>query len=362
VLRVRGPDEFRRETPATRAAIAVWAVLGVVALGWVTLQVLGRVKVAVVPILLTLFPLALLEPLADRLARRMPRWAVALVLVIGGLVVLAGLGVLFTWLLADEAPAVLDSLEQAYRDVAGWAEDRFGVDAPNVDEALERARDWAGRPDVRSVGRSVLATTTELIGGFLLAVVALFFFLKDGPRLVDAILRLVPPRRRGDAAELGRRVWATIGGYFRGQIVVAAVDAVFIGLGLVLLGVPAALPLAIVIFFGGLFPIVGAFTAGALAVLVALAEGGLPLALAVLALNVAVQQLEGNLLEPVIVGRATDVHPVLILVALTAGGLVLGVLGAFLAVPLTAAGARVVGFLLERREAAAPAASTVSGG
>ena len=122
----------------------------------------------------------------------------------------------------------------------------------------------------------------------------------------------------------------------------------FIGLGLLLLGVPLALRLAVLVFFGGLFPIVGAFTAGAVAVLVALADGGIGLALAVLALNVVVQQLEGNLLEPLIVGRATQLHPLVILGSLTAGAVTSGILGAFLAVPIAASVVRAVTYVLER--------------
>jgi putative heme transporter len=147
---------------------------------------------------------------------------------------------------------------------------------------------------------------------------------------------------------VGDRVWYTLGAYFRGQLIVAAVDAFFIGLGLFLLGVPLALPLALLVFFGGLFPVVGAFTAGALAVLVALADQGLIVALLVLALNVAVQQAEGNLLEPLIVGRATKLHPLAVLVALTAGAVTFGILGAFLAVPVVASLNAGLGFLFTR--------------
>nr|MBA2730123.1 AI-2E family transporter [Euzebyaceae bacterium] len=122
-----------------------------------------------------------------------------------------------------------------------------------------------------------------------------------------------------------------------------------IGIGLVVLRVPLALPLAVLVFFGALFPIVGAFLAGTVAVLVALATNGLPAALAVLVLILVVQQVEGHLLTPILLGRATALHPLAVIAALTAGGILLGVLGAFLSVPLTASAARAIGYLREER-------------
>nr|MBA2578793.1 AI-2E family transporter [Euzebyaceae bacterium] len=160
-----------------------------------------------------------------------------------------------------------------------------------------------------------------------------------------------PRRARADAEAIGARVWFTIGAYIRGQLVIAVVDAVLIGLGLWIVGVPLALPLAVLVFFGGLFPIVGAVAAGIVAVLVALATGGLTSALIVLAIVVAVQQVEGHLLAPIVLGKATELHPVAVIAALTAGAVLLGVLGAFLAVPIAASATRAVGYLRTRVEA-----------
>jgi predicted PurR-regulated permease PerM len=149
-----------------------------------------------------------------------------------------------------------------------------------------------------------------------------------------------------DAA--GRRAWQGLCGYMRGQAIVAAVDAIAIGIGIFVLGVPFALPLAILTFFAGFFPIVGAVTAGALAVLVALAAEGPVTALILLGVVVAVQQLEGNLLEPLVMGRAVHLHPVVILLSLAAGAAVAGIVGAFLAVPLAAAGTAAGSYLWSR--------------
>jgi putative heme transporter len=152
---------------------------------------------------------------------------------------------------------------------------------------------------------------------------------------------VAPETSRPRLRRAADRSWDTLGSYFRGQLLVALVDAVFIGIGLLILGVPLAVPLAVLIFFGGLFPIVGAVTTGALAVLVALADAGLTTALIVLGLVLLVQQLESNVLEPLILGKAIDLHPIVVLLAITTGAVTLGILGAFLAVPVAAIIGRV---------------------
>ena len=345
---VSGPT-IRADGPLRRAGVVAWSILGVAGVVVATVYLLGLFRLVVIPLVLALFPAALIAPLSDRLKERgwrdgLVAAALVAILVVGAVVLVGGLG----WVVANELDDLGTTLEDAYDEISTWVEDNVGWTVPPSEDLVEQARDWAGLDDTDGrVGRFA-TTALELVTGVLLAIVTLFFFLKDGERIVAFLLDMSPARYRPDVAEVGRRVWTTIGGYFRGQLIVAAADAILIGFGLLLLGVPLVLPLAVLIFIGGLFPIVGAFTAGALAVLVALADGGAGLALAVLAVNVVVQQAEGNLLEPVIVGRATKVHPLAILAALTAGGVTVGVLGAFIAVPLLASGVRVVGYLRER--------------
>jgi putative heme transporter len=332
-----------------RAGVAAWAALGLILLVGVALWLLDAVRLAIVPPILALFPAALLTPIGGWLRRKgLPPAAAAGIVVVGFVVGLFALLGFLGWLVANELPGVIDALEEAYDDIAETISDGLGVTMPDMEELTQRLRDWAEGDMVRRNGLSVAITTLEMLSGALLLLVTLFFYVKDGERIANALVGLVPHRRQAAARDLMERVWGTLGAYFRGQLVVAAVDAVLIGIGLVVLGVPAALPLAVIVFFGGLFPIVGAFTAGALAVLVALADGGLGVALAVLVLNVAVQQAEGNLLEPLVVGRATRLHPLVVIVALTVGAVTLGILGAFLAVPVTASLARVVEFFRER--------------
>jgi putative heme transporter len=335
-----------------RAGVFAWSIVGLCVVVVLFVMVLGSFRLVVVPLAIALFPASLLSPISAWLkARRWPPMLAAATVVVGFLVAMLGVLGVLAWLIAGEFSDLVATVEEAYADIRAWVDEQFGWNFPPVEELVENVENWASGLDVGSTASSVAFTTVEVLTGILLGLVALFFYLKDGDRIVGVALQVTPERLRDDVAEVLRRVWATLGGYFRGQIIVAAVDAFFIGLGLVLLGVPLAFALAVLVFFGGLFPIVGAFTAGAVAVLVALADGGVGVALAVLVLNVTVQQLEGNLLEPLIVGRATRLHPLLVLVALTAGAVTLGILGAFLAVPVTASVVRAVSYVLEREPA-----------
>jgi predicted PurR-regulated permease PerM len=157
---------------------------------------------------------------------------------------------------------------------------------------------------------------------------------------------------------VGRRAWTALAGFIRGTAAVALIDAIGIGIGLAIVGVPLVLPIAVLVFLGGFIPVIGAFVTGLLAVLVALAAGGLQQALIVLAIVVAVQQIESNVLQPVIMRRAVSLHPVVILAALTAGAALTGVVGAFLAVPIAAVASAVGNELRLRHEATERGVST----
>jgi putative heme transporter len=191
----------------------------------------------------------------------------------------------------------------------------------------------------------------ELLVGTLLALFLLFFFLKDGDRIWAWLVGLFPRRARADVDAIGHRNWAVLGGYLRGVAIVALVDAVLIGAALAALGIPFVLPLALLTFLGGFFPIIGANLAGFAAVMVALVSDGLLAALIVAAVVLVVQQLEGHLLQPLIVGRSVKLHPIAILLALTAGGVLWGIPGAFCAVPLTAVAASTFSYLRTARAA-----------
>ncbi|WP_226435366.1 MULTISPECIES: AI-2E family transporter [Rhodococcus] len=195
---------------------------------------------------------------------------------------------------------------------------------------------------------SGVSTAGSLLVTLGLVLVLTFFFIKDGPRFLPWLHRVGGGRAGRHLEAVLLRMWDTLGGFIRTQALVSLIDAVFIGIGLVILGVPLAPVLAILTFIGGFVPIVGAFVAGALAVLVALVANGFTTALIVLALIIAVQQIEGNVLQPVLQSKSMNLHAVIVLLAVTAGSSLFGIIGAFLAVPVAAVAAVVIRYVGEQ--------------
>ena len=194
------------------------------------------------------------------------------------------------------------------------------------------------------------AIASSVITG-LLALVLAFLFVKDGPRFLPWLRSLAGPAGGGHLSEVLLRVWRTLAGYMYTQAIVAFIDGALIGIGLLIVGVPLALPLAVLTFIGGFIPIVGALVAGAIAVLVALVSNGFTAALIVLGIIVAVQQIEGNVLQPVLQARSLNLHAAVVLLAVTAGSSLYGIAGAFLSVPVVAAAAVVLRYLGETIDA-----------
>jgi putative heme transporter len=322
-----------------------WALVGMLLVAATIGYVLSLVPLVVVPLVLALFPATLLTPVAAWLRRLgAPAALAAIVSILLGLLLIGAVIGAMVPLVMAQAPALAESAGEGLQELESFLEDGpLGLEIGGFDDIVELAQEQLGEVgDLAPQAFTAAAAAFETIAGILLLFVFLFFYLKDGPRIGEGLASLVPQRHRDQARRLGGRSWDTLGSYFRGQLLVALVDAIGIGIGLVLLGVPLALPLAVLVFFGGLFPIVGAVVTGSLAVLVALADQGLVVGLIVLGLVLAVQQLESNVLEPVILGRAIHLHPLVILVTITTGAVVFGILGAFLAVPVAAVIAEIV--------------------
>ncbi|MDO5097162.1 MAG: AI-2E family transporter [Corynebacterium sp.] len=214
----------------------------------------------------------------------------------------------------------------------------FNLDSDDLDDRINSAVQWVQRRTGSIVSEifSGLGIATSVIVTLGIVLVLTFFFLKDGDRFLPWLRGIVGKRAGWHLTELCARAWITLGGFIRAQATVSAVDAIFIGIGLIILGVPMALALAVLTFLGGFIPIVGAFVAGTLAVLVALVSLGVTKAIMALAIVLLVQQLEGNILQPLLQSRALNLHPVVILVSVTVGGSLFSIIGAFLAVPFAA--------------------------
>ena len=340
--------------PFVRAGVYSWAAIGIIILLFAALTVLGRLTVVIVPLVIALFPAAVLVPPTQALKDRgVPDAAAAALTMV---ITFSLLGILIRSLapqVGGELEGLTESLESGVRQVR-----RFIANGPlflpplPVDALFDRLQDRfsfeGGAGDITSTIVEATTVVLEGVTGVLFGLFALFFYLKDGPRIARWLRDLFPHRVRPHVQAIGQRGWYTIGAYIRGTVIIGTVDAVAIGIRLLILRIPLALPLAVLVFFGAQFPIVGALTAGGVAVLVALATNGPAAAFAVLILIVAVQQVEGHILTPILLGRATEMHPLAVIAALTAGAVLLGILGAFLAVPVTASIARAVSYLRER--------------
>ncbi|AEB42468.1 MULTISPECIES: AI-2E family transporter [Micromonospora] len=349
-----GPRQTWAALPWLVRTAVVWsACLVVIAAG---LYLLARITLLVTPLAIalaaTFFLAALLDPVQLALRRlRLPASLAALLTVLLLLGILGGLGVLVWNLTANQFSELGDELQQGLGRTRDFITSTLPVTDQQLDGLIDQLRKTATEQEVDPVASA--RTLTEVFGSALLALVLLFFLIKDGRAMWHWTLRRMTGPNREVAAEAGRVGWRTLGSYTRGTMLIAAIDAIGIGLALVLLGVPLAFPLALITFIGGFVPIIGATVAGAVAVLVALAANGPTTALLTLAAVIAVQQIEGNLLEPLVMKRQVRLHPVVILLAVTAGTLIAGIAGAFVAVPIAAVAWRVIDSVLRQRQAAA---------
>lgn len=350
-------DETARQKPMSvsrtkesRPAGALWAdglgrvgirsaqVLLILAVAVVSVYALMQIKLLVIPILIALILAAAIGPFVNMLRRRgMPGAAatgiafVALLLVLAGVSTVIYLSVRSQWgELAQQAAQGLDELEQFL--LTG----PVPIDQEQLDQAREGVIQFATSSQVRSGAITGLSVVTEFLAGAALMVVILFFFLKDGARIWTFFLRPFTGQREAKLRRVGSRTLEVLGGYVRGTAIVALVDTVAIGAALLILQVPLALPLAIIVFIGAFIPLVGATVAGILAALVALVANGPVVALIVVAVVIAVNQLEGDLLQPIVMGKSLQLHALVILMALTAGTILAGIVGAVLSVPLAA--------------------------
>ncbi|MEE6263881.1 AI-2E family transporter [Plantactinospora sonchi] len=317
------------------AVLASLCLLVLVAGAYVLAQIATKLAPLSIALAATLFLAAMFDPVASLMRRhRFPPALAALVSVLLLLAVLGGAIVLVWRLTADQFADLARQLDQGLDRTRDFLTSALPISREQLDQWTQRAVSGVrgSAPDPVSGA----ATVAEAAGALLLVLVLLFFLLKDGRLMWGWILGWVSERSRPITAKAGRAGWRTLGAYTRGTMMIAAIDAAGIGLALVLLRVPLALPLTVITFLGGFVPIIGATVAGSVAVLVALAAKGPTTALLVLAAVIAVQQTEGNLLEPLIMKRQVRLHPVVVLLAVTAGTLLGGIVGAFVAVPITA--------------------------
>lgn len=327
-----------------RWAIRSLQVMLVVALAALAMWALLQVGLLVIPVLIALILAAAASPLIVWFRRRgLPPMLAAWITLLGGIIVLGGIVTAIVFAVRGQWETLVKSATDGFDNLLGWVETLpIPIDQEQIDDARNAIVDFVTSAQFGQTALTGVSRATEVLTGLVLMLVVLFFFLKDGDRIWAFFMGWFTGERRERGLRIGTTSVRVLGGYIRGTAIVALVDAVFIGLGLVILQVPLALPLAVIVFLTSFIPIVGATIAGILAALVALVANGPVVALIVVAIVIVVNQIEGYLLQPVVMAQSLKLHPLVILVALTAGTTLGGVIGAVLAVPLTALGWAII--------------------
>jgi len=328
-----------------------WRIVLFVLATYLLLRLVAALRLMVIPVVVAILLAALLEPVAGGLRKRgVNRSLAAAIVLVGGLVVVfGGLGVIVMTFIGQ-----FDNLSSRVGDgineIQSWlSSGPLHISEQQLSDTMASLRKQftANRGALTSGALSTATTLGEVLTGFFLVLFTLFFFLRDGGQIWEFLCRLLPRQAQLPVARAGHYSWYTLVSYVRATVLVAFVDALGIGIGLAVLRIPLALPLAALVFLGAFIPVIGATLSGAVAILVALVTNGPVSALLVLAVVIAVQQLEGHVLQPLIMGRAVALHPLAVILAIATGVVVAGIVGGLVAVPLLAVGNTAVRYLAE---------------
>ncbi|NMO52052.1 AI-2E family transporter [Actinoplanes sp. TBRC 11911] len=347
------------------AAAWSWRLIVVGVLGWALLHFIGIIRIVVVPLAIALLLSALLAPAVGWLLRlRLPPSLATFLVLFGGIAVIGGTLTLVINQFVNGVPELTQNASEGVRQIQTWA--RTGplhLSDDQVNSAIDSAQQWinSNTDKLTSTGIATATTLFEVLTGALLVLFSTFFFLRDGRKIFRFVVRLFPVNARWSLADAGDASWRTLGSYVRATVLVAFIDAVGIGIALVVLNIQFPLPLAALVFLGAFVPIVGASVSGAVAVLVALVDKGWVVALIVLGAVILVQQLEGHVLQPLIMGRAVAIHPLVVIIGIASGVILAGIIGALVAVPLIAVLNTGIRRLSRRRPEVPPTAVVVGG-
>jgi putative heme transporter len=354
-------------TPFVRKT-AAWAwrllVIGVaiVALLWLA----KKFELLVVPVALATLVAALLLPVVDFLdSRGAPRGGAVALVLLGATAVVGGILTFVVTQFIQGAPALVEQVSTSIKGVGDWlTHGPLHVNQEQIDNARKSAVEALqnNQEKLTSGALSTASTVTEMVTGALLMLFTLIFVLQGGRNIYGYVTKIFPENVRERVRDAGRAGFRSLIGYVRATFLVALVDATGIGTGLAIMGVPLALPLASLVFLGAFVPLVGAVIAGFFAVIVALIAKGWIYALITLGLIIAVQQLEGHVLQPLVMGRAVSIHPLAVVLAIAGGGVLAGIVGALLAVPTVAFLNSAVRVLMARDPAAEEAALEAQSG
>ncbi|MFG1841013.1 AI-2E family transporter [Micromonospora sp. NPDC049175] len=322
------------------AAAWCWRLIVIGVVAWALVRVVSTVKIVIIPLAIALLLSALLAPAVGWLLRaRLPRSLATAVVLVGGLVAVIGTLTLVVNEFIRGVPELSEKSSEGVRQIQNWLKTGpLHLSDTQLDRYINEAQSWINNNTSRftSGALSTAATLAEVLTGTLLVLFATFFFLRDGNRIWRFLVRLLPVAARWKVDDAGRASWHTLGAYVRATVLVAFIDAVGIGIFLVVFDIPFAFPLAALVFLGAFIPIVGAALSGGVAVLVALVDSGPGIALIILGAVILVQQVEGHILQPLIMGRAVALHPLAVIIGIAAGVVLAGITGALVSVPLIA--------------------------
>lgn len=335
-----------------------WRLLAIGLVTYALLRVIGTIRIVIIPLIIALLLSALLAPAVGWLLRaRFPRSLATALVLVGGLAAVVGTLTRVVTEFVGGVPELSKNASEGIRQIQDWL--RTGplhLSDNQLNSYIDEAQKWIDE-NTQALTSGALSTATtlfELLTGALLVLFATFFFLRDGGRIWRFMVRLLPVNARWRIDDAGRASWATLVAYVRATVLVAFIDAVGIGIFLVIFDVPFAFPLAALVFLGAFIPIVGATLSGAVAVLVALVDSGPVTAAIILGVVIGVQQIEGHILQPLIMGRAVAIHPLAVIVGIAAGVVLAGIVGALIAVPLIAVLNTAVRRLAHRRPPEVP--------
>jgi predicted PurR-regulated permease PerM len=336
-----------------------WRLLVLAAAGAVLLWLIGRLRTVLIPLSIALLLSALLAPAVGFLRRRvrLPSSLATSIVVIAGLSAVVGTLTLVVTQFVNGFPSLSDNAADGVKQIQDWLRNGPAhLSNQQLDETLAAAQRWLqeNRAALTSSAVSTAAATIEFLALVFLVLFATFFFLRDGRRIWQFLVRLFPAGGREALAGAGEAVWLTLVAYVRATVLVAFIDALGIGLALVIMRVEFAFPLAALVFLAAFVPIVGATVSGSVAVLVALVTRGPLIALLVLLAVIAIQQLEGHVLQPLIMGRAVAIHPLAVIVAIATGVVLAGIIGALVSVPIVAVLNTGIRHVAGRRRGAGP--------
>lgn len=326
-------------------------IIVIAAAAWVIGWIIGHSWMVLYPVSLALILATVLAPPVVWLrARSVPTALAAAMVMLSFIGVVVGIVAILTPQVADKSGEVAAGATDGLQKIRDWVTgEPLNLSDGQITRAIEAVQEKvaSSASAISSGVFSTIGTATSVIVNLILILMLTFFFIKDGHKFLPWVTTLGGARTGSHVAEVLNRSWNTLGGFIRTQTLVAFIDAVIIGVGLAILGSPLAIPLAVVTFFGGYIPIIGAFVSGALAVLVTLVTNDPKDALIALIIVIGVQQLEGNVLSPWLQGKNMNLHAGVVLMSVTAGGTLFGITGAFLAVPVTATIAEILRYTNE---------------